>query len=245
MVVDLMVCLDSTTLDAPALLAKAVSRAAVCRARLCVLDLCAPDALGMASSPTSLEFVEDMRAAFRLGGVDGHHEMAPADPAGLLERTLSADLVIAGRGAATSPHRSGISAPALGALGPPVLIEADGGAGPAGRRILFPWRADRACTRAIHDAMPLLETADEVVLVPLDDGSPATVMRRLAGRGVRVRAEASVDDADSALAPLARRVGADLIVVGLGGPARWRAPAVPTLVARLIDDSSTALLVSR
>lgn len=242
MVVDLIVCLDSTTPGAPALLAKAVARAAACRARLCVLDLCAPDALGMASSPTSLEFVEDIRAAFRLGRVDGHHEMAPADPAGLLERTLSADLVIAGRGAATSPHRSGVSAPALG---PPVLIEADGGAGPAGRRILLPWRADRACTRAIHDAMPLLETADEVVLVPLDDGSPATVMRRLAGRGVRVRAEASVDDADSAIAPLARRVGSDLIVVGLGGPARWRAPAVSPRVARLIDDASTALLVSR
>ncbi|WP_237480237.1 universal stress protein [Lichenibacterium dinghuense] len=245
MVVDLIVCLDSTTPGAPALLAKAVSRAAACRARLRVLDLCAPDALGMATSPTSLEFVEDMRAAFRLGRVDGHHEMAPTDPAGLLERTLSADLVIAGRGAATSPHRSGVSAPALGALGPPVLIEADGSAGPAGRRILLPWRADRASTRAIHDAMPLLKTADEVVLVPLDDGSPATVMRRLAGRGVRVRAETSVDDADSALAPLARRVGADLIVVGLGGPAHWRAPTVLTLLARLIDDSSTALLVSR
>ncbi len=63
-----------------------------------------------------------------------------------------------------------------------MLIEADGSAGPAGRRILLPWRADRASTRAIHDAMPLLETADEVVLVPLDYGSPATVMRRLAGR---------------------------------------------------------------
>lgn len=245
MFVDLIVCLDSTTPVAPAMLAKAVARAAACRARLGVLDLCAPDALGMASAPTSLEFIEDMRAAFRLGRVDGHHEMAPADPAGLLERTLSADLVIAGRGAATSPHRSGISAPAFGALGPPVLIEADGRAGPAGRRILLPWRADRACTRAIHDAMPLLETADEVVLVPLDDGSPATVMRRLAGRGVRVRAEASVDDADTALAPLARRVGADLIVVGLGGPARWRASAVPGHVAKLLDDPSTALLVSR
>ena len=245
MFLDLIVCLDSTTPGAPALLAKAVARAAACRARLCLLDLCAPDALGMASAPSSLEFIEDMRAEFRLGRVDGYHEMAPPDPDRLLVRTLSADLVIAGRGAATSPHRFGVSAAALGALGPPVLIEADGATGPAGRCILLPWRADRACTRAIHDAMPLLETADEVVLVPLDDGSPSAVMRRLAGRGVRVRAEASVDGADSALAPLARRVGADLIVVGLGGPARWRAPAVPTLVARLIDESSTALLVSR
>ena len=245
MFLDLIVCLDSTTPGAPALLAKAVARAAACRARLCLLDLCAPDALGMASAPSSLEFIEDMRAEFRLGRVDGYHEMAPPDPDRLLVRTLSADLVIAGRGAATSPHRFGVSAAALCALGPPVLIEADRDAGPAGRRILLPWTADRASARAIHDAMPLLEAADEVVLVPLDHLSPAAVTRRLADRGVAVRAEVSSDDVDGALAPLARRVGADLIVVGLGGPANWPEPAVPRQVARLIDDSSTALFVSR
>ena len=56
--------------------------------------------------------------------------------------------------------------------------------------------------------------------------------------------DAAAQGETDALDAAARRPGADLIVVGLGGPARQRAPAVPPRVAHLIDDSSTALFVS-
>lgn len=114
--------------------------------------------------------------------------------------------------------------------GGPVLVHPFAGTFPSpGRRVLIAWNGGREAARAVHDAMPFLEAADEVVLVavnPYDPGSEhgqvplADIARHLAVHGVETRRESlQVRDLgvmDLLLARVADQ-GSDLLVMGAHG----------------------------
>ncbi|ACG80118.1 universal stress protein UspA (plasmid) [Phenylobacterium zucineum HLK1] len=110
-------------------------------------------------------------------------------------------------------------------LTPPAVIRLEA------RRIVVGWKDTREARRAVSDALPLLQLAEEVLVQSVceDDGSraaahddAAAVAANLRRRGVEARAEVAVTDAPPAeqLDIAAAALGADLIVTGAYGHSR-------------------------
>ena len=117
---------------------------------------------------------------------------------------------------------------------PVLLLPASPIAEATGLRILVAWNGRREAVRAVHDALPLLESAEwvKIVMVNPDTGAPdygdlpgSELCRHLARHGVKaeaqeIRARGKSDGA--ALLELAKEESANLIVMGAYGHARWR-----------------------
>ena len=118
---------------------------------------------------------------------------------------------------------------------PVVFIPANGSFDTLGRHILVAWNSSRASTRAVNDALPLIERADQVTVLAVNPGEfaerygalpPEQMVEHLRRHGASVEGiwlnnipAGSI--ADTVLAE-ARKVGADLIVAGaFGHPRLW------------------------
>ncbi|AJY63154.1 universal stress protein [Burkholderia glumae] len=150
-----------------------------------------------------------------------------------------ADLVIAGQDDPQDPETfvdSRFPETVVMSAGRPVLlIPFRGEFTTLGKRVLVAWDGGREATRAAHDALPFLERAQQTLLVtvngPADEPAAslmpgADIACALARHGARVEARelacerpASIGDV---LLSQASEVGADLLVMGAYGHARWR-----------------------
>lgn len=144
------------------------------------------------------------------------------------------DLAVLGQHDARQQHASGVPQDLIERIvlwsGRPVLALPYAGEFPhVGRRVMVAWNGGREATRAVHDALPFLVTAEEVVLVALNPGDPARphgdvpcadLARHLKAHGVAADTEAlEVQDIgvmDMLLSRIADR-GADLLVMGAHG----------------------------
>ena len=249
MLEDVLLCLNSRSAPAT-LLTRAVEHASVWRARLTVLDLAKRETEGGARS---FDLDMDLRSALRHGGVEGRLA-AEADGLAGLAHLQATDLILVPSDEDAFPGCPDFIAEALGTSGVPVLAERSGcDRRPIGRRILLPWAGDRASRRAARDAMPMLSAAEQVMLVACGrddrglDAELADVADHLARHGVEVRVEARewLEAADgSAISACAGRLGADLVVLGLGGPPRWPRQIIPAHAESLLREGSTAVLLS-
>ncbi|WP_374445613.1 universal stress protein [Stella sp.] len=99
-----------------------------------------------------------------------------------------------------------------------------------GRRALVGWKNSHTTARALHAAVPLLESADSVVLLAINDSGAADPSAEAAasflsrhGIAVEVRVQRGSDgDAGATLLATASAIGADLLVMGAYGHTRWR-----------------------
>jgi nucleotide-binding universal stress UspA family protein len=119
------------------------------------------------------------------------------------------------------------------ASGRPVLVIPYAGSFPTfGQRVLVGWNASREATRAVNDAMPLLETAQKVTVLVVDpktgshgEDPGSDISLHLARHGVKAEVERT-QAADIAVADVllsrASDLGADLLVMGLFGHSRAR-----------------------
>ena len=116
---------------------------------------------------------------------------------------------------------------------PVLIVPRAGNFGGAGKRVLVCWNASREATRAITDALPILQRADHVTVLAVnpDDGAGhgavpgADISHYLARHGVRAEANRTyAEDIDIADAILSRAsdLGCDLIVMGAYGHSRMR-----------------------
>ena len=120
----------------------------------------------------------------------------------------------------------------LGAGRPVIIVPYAGTFKTIGSTVMVAWNASREATRAVNDALPLLERAKSVRVVSVnpEKGSVshgaipgADVSLHLARHGVRVEAATlTVDDVrvDDALLSQAFDLGADLLVMGGYGHSR-------------------------
>ena len=121
----------------------------------------------------------------------------------------------------------------LGSGRPVIVVPYAGKFKRMGQRVMVAWNASREATRAVNDALPILERAASVRIVSVnpEDGPSwghgaipgADISLHLARHGVRVEAETiNADDVrvDDALLSRAFDVGADLIVMGAYGHSR-------------------------
>jgi len=128
-----------------------------------------------------------------------------------------------------------IAATTLLSSGRPLLVLPYVGDFPAaGRKVLVGWKSTRDASRAVNDALPLLQQADQVTVLSINpeggiggdgDVPAADIALHLARHGVKASAAHTVAKDISegdALLDYAEDIGADLIVAGGYGHSRAR-----------------------
>jgi nucleotide-binding universal stress UspA family protein len=141
--------------------------------------------------------------------------------------------------------------------GRPVLVVPYIGAGRSiGTNILVGWNASREATRAVNDALPLLERANKVTILAVDpergiDGQGevpgADIALHLARHGVKAEASQTATgdiDIGDVLLSRAADLGADLIVIGAYGHSRMREFVMGGVTRHLLQHMTVPVLMS-
>ena len=190
-------------------------------------------------------------------GIRSEWRLAEGDPLELLGmHAYYADLVVVGQpdpeadlppGAEDLPHQLVLTA------GRPVLIVPYVGKFPKiGSRVMVAWNSSREATRAVHDALPILERAKKVIIFSVNpskkDHIPGTdIAAHLARHGVKVEVAHTVakdiDVGDALLGALSDR-GADLLVMGAWGHSRMRELVLGGATRELLDQMTVPVLMS-
>jgi nucleotide-binding universal stress UspA family protein len=122
----------------------------------------------------------------------------------------------------------------LGCGRPVLVIPYAGDFADIARRVLVAWNGSREASRALHDAMPLLEGAEAVTVIEIDPsaagaGPPAVAAAAVAvalpRRGIRATAETTTAGdigVENLLLSRAADLSADLLVMGAYGHSRLR-----------------------
>lgn len=157
------------------------------------------------------------------GAPSAEARLAEADPIEAIQAAArSADLVVV-----SQPEPDDI-----GALGthflekiilesgrPVLLVPRKGSVKHVGRRVLVAWKDAAASSRALSDARPLLAKADSITVLAInEDGHKPRAdeaVEYLARHGLKARGEqVRAEDAGRAIVSQARKMGADLVVMG-------------------------------
>lgn len=178
--------------------------------------------------------VED---ASRRSGVNIEWRLSRGDAeAGSLLQARYFDLVVVSQSAASTDEASmadGLPETIVMGSGRPTLVVPRYGKFPiVGERVMVAWNGTRESTRAIHDALPILERAKAVTVMEVNPKTGSTpriagadMATHLARHGVTVDVSSTVADdievSDAILSRLAD-LGADLLVMGAYGHSRLR-----------------------
>ena len=122
------------------------------------------------------------------------------------------------------------------------------------RRILVAWKASRESRRAVHDALPLLQSAEKVVIATVREAddtfgmdSANDIADYLSTHGVHCSVEILDDsgsDAGSAILMEAAKIDANLIVAGFYGRARLTEFILGGVSRTLLNQVKVPLLLS-
>lgn len=171
-----------------------------------------------------------------------------------------ADLVIAGQADPDEPGPGGqhlVEDLVLSAGRPVLAVPYIGAPRPIGRTVTVAWNAGREAARAVADAMPILETAQNVHVVMIDPvSSPdghgeepgADIALSLARHGIKAQAHVvaagDLEAGDAILSWLADS-DSDLLVMGLYGHARFREMVLGGVSRRILESMTVPVLMSR
>jgi len=178
-------------------------------------------------------------------------------------RSRETDLVILGQYNPANPEAAAPDAlvehTVLHSGRPVLVVPHSGHFTHLGRRPVIAWNASREAARALHDALPLLELAEEAIVLALTPapargaaGKPAPldgVLRHLADHEVRATGDSllfdpsSIEPAERLLSYLAD-TGADLLVMGAAGQQLGRSAAKRSLTGKVLEQMTVPILLS-
>jgi nucleotide-binding universal stress UspA family protein len=151
------------------------------------------------------------------------------DPATLLARAgRTADLVVTAGGWPDDTDTAAIAEHLVVATGVPVLVVPPGVEGGPGQSVVAGWNGSREATRAVHQALPFLITAQQVALCAVGEEhatsleGAAAMLRRHDVPVTAVQVPGLDRHAGELLLAEAAARRADLLVVGAYGHARLR-----------------------
>ena len=139
--------------------------------------------------------------------------------------------------------------------GKPILVIPYIGAGKAmGKRVLVAWDASREAARAVADAMPMLEQADEVMVLAVNPGNGAhgaepgaDIALHLARHGIKAEAQHieahDISVADVLLSRVAD-LSVDLIVMGAYGHSRLREIILGGVTRQVFEQMTVPVLMT-
>lgn len=118
---------------------------------------------------------------------------------------------------------------------------------------MLAWNGSREARRALWDAMPLLQSADKVIVFGVDSGDGrhvpgADVSTHLARHGIKVEAEhtvasSNISDADLLLSAISDH-GVDLLVMGAYGHHRLRELLLGGATRAVLSQMTVPVLMS-
>jgi nucleotide-binding universal stress UspA family protein len=142
-------------------------------------------------------------------------------------------------------------------LGRPVLVIPNVGEYPViGERIMVAWDGSRFATRAVNDAIPFMSSAKHVSVITVNfecnderqcELPGADICLHLARHGIKAEAgHISAHDSDEgdALLSQAANQGADLLVMGAYGHARWREIVLGGVTRHMLQHMTIPVLMS-
>jgi len=144
----------------------------------------------------------------------------------------------------------------LGSGRPTLVIPYIGIQDGIGRNVLIAWNGSRESVRAVNDALPLLKRAEQVVVLTMEphggeaakaDIPSADIALHLARHGVQVEARSALAEdieAGDMLLSRAADQGADLIVMGGYGRARWRELVLGGVTRHLLSHMTVPVFMS-
>ena len=162
------------------------------------------------------------------GRIACHWTEVEGDPGAVVaERAGQADLALLERPveAGTDPMHVALHAALFGARCPVLLLPPGRDeAAPLGQVVAIAWKPDGRAERAVQAALPLLRQARRVVVLQREeDGAAMPAPPELPGLALETRRiAADARPIGTALLDEARRVGADLLVMGAYGHGEWR-----------------------
>jgi nucleotide-binding universal stress UspA family protein len=124
------------------------------------------------------------------------------------------------------------------------------------RRIVLAWNASREASRAAHDALPLLQTAEEVIVLVVDPDTFGATLGRQPGTGVTAHlehhgvpvrlkpVESGRRSAGDVILAEAAQAGADLLVMGGYGHSRLREALLGGATRTLLGRAPLPVLLS-
>lgn len=137
------------------------------------------------------------------------------------------------------------------AAGAPVLAMAAALAPRAIRRILVAWNGSREAARALRDAMPLIEAAEQVEILvvdpPKDLPISREVTRMLVRRGIKVQTnerETAGAEVGSVIVEESGLDGFDLLVMGAYGHWRWKEQVLGGVTEDALENQSIPVLLA-
>ena len=206
---------------------------------------------------------EDLfRETVSQSGVPNEWRIEEGDIAGVMSRHARyADLAVVGKGDYDQPEKfpnPSLAADLVMTAGRPVLVVPNAGHyETVGNRVLVCWNASREATRAVNDALPFLQAADNVTVLAVNPHKPssgdhgdtpsADIALHLARHGVKAEAASTVasgiEVADTILAR-ASDLSVDMIVCGAYGHSRTREWVFGGVTESLLRDTTVPTLLS-
>jgi nucleotide-binding universal stress UspA family protein len=188
-------------------------------------------------------------------------QIAPGEYADVLGATVVCcrygDCAVFGQEAGdAAPVPEGMVERVIAESGRPVLVVPSVGSYPAvGRRVLVAWTGSREAARAVHDALPLLEQADEVTVLslqlPKTPGAgalpPLDLAAHLRAHGIEARYERAILADVSAVDVVLNRasdLAADLTVMGAYGVHPGALPRRHETTRAILETMTTPVLLS-
>ncbi len=170
----------------------------------------------------------------------------------------NADIAIIGK---AGPEDGGASASLADRVvlssGRPIIVVPDGCPGSTiGERVLVAWNASREAARALNDALPILEHAEEVAILAVnpysDDGASddmacGEIAEHLALHGVTVktlRCFAPHVDVGEAIVSRAADLNVDLVILGARDQPRAELPALGGVARQMLKCLNVPVLLS-
>jgi nucleotide-binding universal stress UspA family protein len=202
---------------------------------------------------------EQFRQTLRLQGISGDWRLIDGpDTSEIVALAKATDLAILGQYAAQSPNGTGFRPDEIAtACGRPLLIVPYiGGFTTVGENVLIAWDGTREATRALNDALPLIETAKAATVLTVVSkerefeqahADLQRVVAHLERHGVPARAEETVRG-DLSISDLllsrAADLGADMIVAGAYHHSQLREALIGGVSRDLLRHMTVPVLMS-
>lgn len=205
---------------------------------------------------------QEFQAAVQLQGLENEWRLVEGDTVALLAlHARYADLTVVGQPNADEPFKGpGADAVLVNVMlssGRPIIaVPYAGEFERIGDRVLVAWNASREATRAVNDALPLLQQAKSVTVLAVNprhgidghgDVPAADICLHLARHGVKAEAAHTVAKDISegdALLSYAADLGVDLIVTGGYGHSRAREMVFGGVTRTLLQEMTVPMLMS-
>lgn len=230
-----------------------------------VVDFIAPDPVVVVLPQTGYSEAEALKAARDAydGYVATHADAggrmtwsgrAPIDDAALAILSRVYDITVVGRPGVgrTEPRMTTLEA-ALFESGRPILMAPPNVPRSIGTKVLIHWNASTETARVIHDGMPLLKQAEDVLLLTVEGNivpgpKASDMIAYLAHHGIKAREDFAKLPAKGgggeAILIEARRMGADLILKGAYTQSRLKQMIFGGATQHILQASDVPVLLS-